>query len=160
MLLLSRVIAALAYAGAAFLFGVLLGERGELGAVQYVFLAVIPATTLVLAILARQGRPEVVFTGLVMLAGLWLGQRAFARAFETCPSVAPAVRNAVVQHERRTGDYPSRLEDLEIELPCRPILRRTILHYLGGDRGFRLWITNESETREFGMRRPTASGRS
>ncbi|HEX2122806.1 MAG TPA: hypothetical protein VHL59_14315 [Thermoanaerobaculia bacterium] len=157
MIVLSRIIAALAYTGAAFLFGLILGERGELGAVQYAFTIVIPVATVVLTYIARQGRPEVFATGLAMFAGLWLGQRAFADAFERCPAEVAPIRAAIVAHQTRTGDYPSRLQDLGLELPCDCILRKTILHYFGGDRGFRLWITNDREQREFGRRRSTAT---
>lgn len=143
MLLLSRLIAALAYAGAAFLFGLSLGERGELGVVQYVFAGVIPLATIVMALVAKQGRAYVLFTGLTMLAGLLLGQRQFVRAWEDCTAQAETVRATLLARE---GDYPARLEDLGIALPCRCGFRRTILHYLSNDRGFRLWYTNDRET--------------
>lgn len=156
MVLLSRIIAALAYAGAAFLFGLALGERGELGVVQYVFLIMIPIATFVLALFARQGRAEVALTGLAMLGGVWLGQLAFARAFEECRTRAPLVRAAIIQHHARTGDYPARLRDLKIELPCSCVLRKTILHYFGGDRGFVLWMTNGAKRMDYGVRWPTA----
>ena len=157
MVLLSRIIAALAYAGAAFLFGLVLGERGELGVVQYVFLIVIPIATFVLALFARQGRVEVALTGLAMLAGVWLGQLAFARAFDACLTRAPLLRAAIIQHHVRTGDYPTRLQDMQMDLPCSCVLRKTILHYFGGDRGFRLWMTNGVQKYEFGVRRATAT---
>ena len=155
MLLLSRLIAASAYAGAAFLFGLALGERGELGLVQHVFAAVIPVATLVLAWLSRDARFEVVLTGAVMLGGLFLGQRAFRAAWEECLVEGPRVRAALVQYREQHDDYPSRLEDLGGELPCDCTLRRTILHYLSNDRAFRLWISDERSTVTF-----TASGRS
>jgi hypothetical protein len=151
----TRLIAALAYAGAAFLFGIALGERGELGFVQSIFTAVIPIATIVLLSVAREGHVEVVLTGLAMSLGLFLGQHAFSRAWVECLREAPAVRKAIVEHRASTDDYPARLEDLPIELPCDCILRDTILHYLSNDRAFRLWITNDAETVTF-----TASGRS
>ena len=81
MVLLSRLIAALAYAGAAFLFGVVLGERGELGVVQQLFTGVIPAVTVLLAIFTKPpGRPYVLFTGLAMFAGVSAEQRFSASA--------------------------------------------------------------------------------
>lgn len=138
----SRLVAALAYAGAAFLFGVALGERGELGAVQYVFVAVIPLATIVLAIVSKEGRAYVFLTGLAMFAGLLLGQRQFERAWRDCLVRAETVRAALLA---RQGDYPARLEELPIELPCRCGFRTTILHYLSNDRGFRLWFTNDRE---------------
>ena len=149
MVVLSRIIAALAYAGAAFLFGVAFGERGEFGAVQYVFWFVIPIATFVIALYARRGRPEVFLTGLVLFAGVQHGNRAFARAWDECITRAPAVSKAIVQYHARTGDYPTRLKDLQIELPCRCVFRKTILHYFGGDRGFRLWITNDRKRVSF-----------
>jgi hypothetical protein len=142
VLLISRLIAALAYAGAAFLFGVMLGERGELGVVQYVFAAVIPLASVVMTIFARQGRAYVLFTGMAMLAGLLIGQRQFDRAWDDCVARAETVRVALLARE---GDYPARLEDLGIELPCRCGFRTTILHYLSNDRGFRLWFSNDRE---------------
>lgn len=146
MVLISRLIAALAYAGAAFLFGMALGERGELGPVQFIFAIVIPVAAIVLAFFAKQGRGYVFFTGMAMFAGLLLGQHQFENAFADCRARATEVRAALIAfHERRDG-YPSRLEELEMKIPCRAGLRKTILHYLSNERGFRLWYTNDRET--------------
>lgn len=153
--MLVPLIAALAYAGVAFLFGIAMGERGELGIVQYVFMAVIPATTIVLTLKARQARFEVMLTGAAMLVGLFLGQRAFARAYEECTTEGSNVASAVANYRLEYGDFPSRLEDLDVDLPCDCILRDTILHYLSNERAFRLWISNDTQTVTF-----TASGRS
>lgn len=155
MVFLSRLIAALAYAGAAFLFGLLLGERGELGVVQLLFAAVIPLTTIILAFLAKDSRAYVVFTGLTMFGGLLLGQRQYERAWNECIAAGPSVRAALIAHHAEYDGYPNRLEELNIALPCRAGFRKTILHYLSNERGFRLWITNDRETIHF-----TASGRS
>jgi hypothetical protein len=155
---LSRLIAALAYAGAAFLFGVLLGERGELGPVQYVFMAVIPLATAVLAFFSRDARAEVAATGAAMLLGLLLGQRQFDRAWAECERGAPRVRAALIAFHEKNDAYPARLEDLGIDLPCRCGFRRTILRYLSNERGFRLWYTNDRETRVL-TASETASGR-
>ncbi|HEX2062434.1 MAG TPA: hypothetical protein VHK90_16970 [Thermoanaerobaculia bacterium] len=146
MIQISRLIAALAYAGAAFLFGMGLGERGELGVVQHVFTAVIPLAAIVLALFAKQGRLHVFFTGAAMLAGLLLGQRQFERAWDECNGGAAFVRDTLVAYHRQHDGYPARLEELDITLPCRAGLRRTILHYLSNDRGFRLWYSNDRET--------------
>jgi hypothetical protein len=140
---LSRLIAALAYAGAALLFGMLLGERGELGVVQHLFGFVIPLASVIMTIVAKQGRAYVLATGLAMLAGLLLGQQQFSRAWADCTARADDVRNVLVA---RDGDYPARLEDLDMTLPCRCGFRRTILHYMANDRGFRLWYTNDRKT--------------
>jgi len=155
VILISRLIAALAYAGAAFLFGMALGERGELGVVQYVFAAAIPISTLIFTWLAKEGRPFIFATGVAMLLGLLLGQRQFERAWNECMTAGNVVRDALVAHRAEHDDYPNRLEELDIALPCRCGLRRTILHYLSNDRGFRLWIANDRQTIRF-----TASGRS
>ena len=144
--MISRLIAASAYAGAAFLFGVAIGERGELGPVQHVFRFVIPIATLVLLFVSRQGRVQVLATGAAILIGLHLGQQQFARAWEDCLRRAPIVRNALLEHHARNGGYPARLEELPIELPCRCGFRETILHYLSNERGFTLWYTNDRET--------------
>jgi hypothetical protein len=146
VIFLSRLIAASAYAGAAFLFGVLLGERGELGLVQHVFKTVIPIATIVMAIVAPQGRIAVIATGLAMMGGVLLGQQHFAHAWEDCSQRAHNVHAAVVSFQARTGDYPARLEELPIELPCRAGFRKTILHYMSNDRGFRLWYGNDRES--------------
>ncbi|MDQ3280787.1 MAG: hypothetical protein M3Q69_05175 [Acidobacteriota bacterium] len=152
------LLAALAYAGAAFLFGLALGERGELGFVQYVFASVIPLTSLILAVIAKRGRAFTILTGAAMLAGLLLGQRQFARAFDECIVTADRARNALLA---RSGDYPAHLGELGIDVPCRCGLRDTILHYLANDRGFRLWFTNDAQTFVATDRHPlTASGRS
>jgi hypothetical protein len=153
----TRFVAALAYAGAAFLFGVSLGERGELGVVQHLFAAVIPVTSLILAIFSKQGRAYVFLTGGAMLLGLILGQRHFDAAWRDCITNGERVRTALLQ---RDGDYPARLEELGIELPCRCGFRTTILRYLSNDRGFRLWMTNDREIYVATDKRPfTASGK-
>ena len=131
------------YVLAAFLFGMTLGERGELGFVQAIFGAVIPIATVVMALVARRGRASVIVTGVAMLSGLLLGQYQFARAWDDCVMRAESVRMALLARE---GDYPSRLEELGVELPCGCGFRRTILHYLANDRAFRLWYTNDRET--------------
>ena len=145
VLLLSRLIIALTYSAAAFLFGMLLGERGELGLVQHVFKTVIPIATIVMAIVAPQGRVAVIATGLAMMGGVLLGQQQFTRAWDDCTLRAHTVRTAIVEHQRRNGAYPSRLEELPIEIPCRAGFRDTILHYLSNDRGFRLWYSNDRQ---------------
>lgn len=159
MLFLSRLIAALAYAGAAFFFGMMLGERGELGVMQSVFAIAIPVSAVILSIVAkREGRAYVLMTGLAMFGGLHLGQQQFERAWEDCLARAETVRTALLATE---GDYPSRLEDLDMELPCRAGLRGTILHYLSNDRGFRLWFTDDRQPHVASDRRSfTASGKS
>ena len=142
MVLLSHIIAASVYAGAAFLFGMALGERGELGFVQHLFAIVIPAVTIVFVWFAKHGRINVIVTGLAMLAGLLLGQQQFERAWNDCVARGETVRQALLA---RDGDYPARLEELDLELPCRCGFRTTILHYLSNDRGFRLWFSNDAE---------------
>lgn len=132
-----------------------MGERGELGIVQYIFMAVIPATTIVLTLKARHARFEVMLTGAAMLAGLFLGQRAFREAYAECGTKGQIVVEALVSYRAAHDDYPSRLEELDLDLPCDCILRDTILHYLSNERAFRLWITNDRQTVTF-----TASGRS
>ena len=148
-----RLLPLLIYVAISFLFGLALGERGELGVVQYVFTAVIPIATVILAWLSRGARFDVFLTGFAMLAGLLLGQRAFRQAFDRCAAEGEIVRTAIVQYRAQRGDYPSRLEELDLELPCDCILRDTILHYLSNERAFRLWITDDRSTVTF-----TASG--
>jgi hypothetical protein len=121
----------------------LLGERGELGFVQHLFTVVIPMATVVMTIVAAQGRIAVVTTGLALLGGVLLGQQQFTRAFDDCHLRAPMIRTALLDHHARNGNYPARLEELPIELPCRAGFRKTILHYLSNDRGFRLWYSND-----------------
>jgi len=155
---MSRLFAAPVYAGAAFLFGMALGERGELGIVQHIFAGVIPLATIVMAVVAKQGRAYVVATGIAILAGLFLGQRQFEHAWRDCIAKGESVRAALVATQ---GDYPNRLEELDVDIPCRAGFRPTILHYLSNDRGFRLWMTNDRVTYAGTDRRPfTASGRS
>lgn len=145
MLFLSHLIAALAYAGAALLFGVALGERGELGFVQYLFAGVIPLASIVLALLAKRGRLYVLATGLAMFIGLSIGQRQFERAWTDCIVRGERVRAALLVFEQNQGGFPARLEELPGEVPCRCGFRTTILHYLSNDRGFRLWISDDDE---------------
>ena len=143
MLVLSRLIIASTYSAASFLFGMLLGERGELGFVQHLFTVVIPMATVVMVFVSSQGRLHVAATGLAMLGGVLLGQKQFERAWNDCHVNAPIVRTALLDHYAHSGGYPARLEELPIELPCRAGFRKTILHYLSNDRGFRLWYSND-----------------
>lgn len=142
----SRLIAALAYAGAAFYFGVALGERGELGVVQYAFLFGVPAAALVLATFARRAGLVVLFVGTAMFAGLLLGQRSFDRAFDECTRRAPAVHAAIQRYTKVKGEFPHDLETLGIDLPCECLVRDTILHYAQNERSYRLWFTNDRAT--------------
>lgn len=153
MVFLSRLIAALAYAGAAFLFGAALGQRGELGVIQHLFFFVVPLTTVILMLFAKQSRVQVALTGLAMFAGLYLGQSQFARAWDECTTRGFTVRDALVRYHTEHDGYPARLEDLGIPLPCRAGFRPTILHYLANDRGFRLWMSNERKEVSFGRKR-------
>ncbi|PYQ31569.1 MAG: hypothetical protein DMF56_00205 [Acidobacteria bacterium] len=145
MVIVSRIIAALAYAGAAFLFGLALGERGEFGPVQYVFWFVIPIATFVLALCAKKARAEIFLTGLVLFAGLRWGESAFAKAWDECVLRGRVVRAQIVERHKTTDEYPARLEDLGVDLPCKCVLRKTILHYYANERGFRLWMSNDRE---------------
>ena len=154
VILLSRLIAASVYAGAAFLFGMLLGERGELGAVQHIFRIVIPLATIVLTIVSRNARLPVLATGAAMFVGVLLGQQHFTRAWNDCTTRAPLVRDALLAHHAQHGGYPSRLEELSIDIPCGTTFRKTILHYLSNERGFRLWYTNDREVRVATDRQP------
>jgi hypothetical protein len=151
----ASLIAAMAYAIVAFLFGRALGERGELGIVQYLFASVIPLATVVLTIVAKRNRLLVFLTGASMLAGVILGQRQFARAWDECLTSGLSLRTRIVAFQTANERFPSRLEELDGDLPCGCGMRPTILHYLSNDRGFRLWMTNDRETILF-----TASGRS
>jgi hypothetical protein len=155
VILISRLIAALAYAGAAFLLGLILGERGELGVVQRIFLLVIPIATLVMAFVTRGGRLNVLLTGAAILGGLLLGQHQWRLAWEECRTRGPHVRTALLEYHAQHEGYPARLEELPIEIPCRAGLRKTILHYLSNERGFRLWMTNDFDAVNF-----NSSGRS
>jgi hypothetical protein len=147
------LLAALAPAGAAFLFGVALGERGELGFVQYLFLGGIPAAVLVMAWFAKHARRQILTIGFAMVAGLFVGQREFARAYDECVQRSTQVRDAIERYEDEHGEYPQRLSDLPIDLPCDCLMRDTILHYFSNERGYRLWFTNDFE-------KVTATGRS
>lgn len=143
------------YLALSFLFGIALGERGELGPVQYVFAVVIPVAAVILAWRSPGARFSVVLTGALMLAGLLIGQRSFKRAFDECQREGQRVRDAVVAFRAEHGDFPARLEELKLDLPCECIVRDTILHYMANERAFRLWISNDRERIDF-----TASGRS
>lgn len=148
-----RFLAALAPAGAAFLFGVALGERGELGVVQYLFLAGIPIAILVIAWFAKKARRDVIVIGSALVAGLFLGQREFARAYDECVQQIGAVKAAIDRYEADHNEYPQRLADLSMDLPCDCLLRSTILRYFPNERGYRLWFTNDRD-------RVTATGKS
>ncbi|HYR29132.1 MAG TPA: hypothetical protein VEU30_11745 [Thermoanaerobaculia bacterium] len=150
-----RSLPLLIYLAVAFLFGISLGERGELGVVQHVFTGVIPIATAIMAWLSRGARVDVMLTGAAILIGLILGQRSFEKAFAECVRDGESVHAALVAYNAQHDGYPSRLEELDVDLPCDCILRDTILHYLSNERAFRLWISNDSSTVNF-----TASGKS
>jgi hypothetical protein len=141
----ARLIIISLYTAISFLFGLGLGVRGELGFVQHIFTVVIPLATLILAIYAKRGRLKVGLTGLAMLGGLLLGQVQFERGWQDCILRGERVRDALRDHNDTNGFYPSRLEDLDIALPCRAGLRTTILHYISKGQGYHLWFSNDSE---------------
>ncbi len=150
MVFLSRLIAALAYAGAAFLFGVVLGERGELGVVQLSFAYGIAFITLVLAYVTKPGRrANVLLTGFAMCAGVVLGQLQFRRAWDDCVTRGYVIRDALVRYEAQHDVYPARLEELGVEIPCACGFRKTILRYMSNERGFKLWMTNDHVVHSF-----------
>ncbi|HEX7707548.1 MAG TPA: hypothetical protein VF701_13920 [Thermoanaerobaculia bacterium] len=140
-----RLIIVSLYTGIAFLFGLGLGVRGELGFVQHIFTVVVPLATLILAIYAKRGRLKVGLTGVAMLGGLLLGQVQFERGWQDCIVRGERVRDALLDHSNTSGFYPSRLEDLDIALPCRAGLRTTILHYISKGQSYHLWFSNDSE---------------
>ena len=146
MISIRRLTAALALAGAAFLFGVALGERGELGVVQYVFLGGVPVAALVLASFARRARIEVILGGAAMFAGVVIGQQAFRDAFAECIEKGPVVHAAIQRYTREHGEFPHDLEKLGIDLPCECLLRKSILHYAHNERSYRVWFTNDFAT--------------
>lgn len=145
----SAFLAALAYAGAAFLFGLALGERGELGFVQSIFTIVIPIASIVMTTVATRNRAMTLITGVVMLCGLLLGQHQFDRAWRECLVAGNDVHAQLVAYQKQNDGYPARLEMLDDPLPCRCGFRPTILHYLSNERGFRLWMTNDREIVRF-----------
>ncbi len=150
MVFLSRLIAALAYAGAAFLFGVILGERGELGFVQQSFAFGIAFITLILAFVTKRGRrANVVLTGFAICAGVVLGQLQFRRAWDDCLTRGYAIRDELVRYEAQHDVYPSRLEELGTEIPYACGFRTTILRYMSNERGFKLWMTNDRVVHPF-----------
>lgn len=154
-MVLRRLIAALASAGAAFLFGLALGERGELGAVQYVFLGVIPIAIAVIARFAKRARAEVLWIGTALVLGLIVGQDSFRRAYDDCVARGHLVRDAIDAWYEKNGDYPPRLDALAVpDMPCRCLLRRSILHYFQNERGYRLWFTDGFEVQSLPRRRP------
>jgi len=138
-----RFIAALALAGAAFLFGLALGERGELGVVQYVFLGGVPIATLILTAVARGARTTILLGGAAMVAGVIAGQQSFRAAFDECLTRAPLVHAAIQRYTREKGEFPHDLETLAIDLPCRCLVRKSILHYAHNERSYRVWFTND-----------------
>lgn len=150
-----RSLPLLLYLALAFFFGIALGERGELGPVQYIFTAVIPLASLILAWRSPGARFSVVLTGALMLGGLVIGQRAFEKAYDECQREGHRVHDAIVAFRAQHGDFPPRLEELPVELPCECIVRDTILHYMANERAFRLWISDDRTRVDF-----TASGRS
>ncbi|HEX9985614.1 MAG TPA: hypothetical protein VGF69_20315 [Thermoanaerobaculia bacterium] len=134
--------AALAAAGAAFFSGWALGERGELGYVQYVFLVTIPLATAVLAWWSGS-RAAMLVTGVAALFGLLAGQASWHRAFADCLRRGEVVRAALNDFRKTRGHYPIHLRDLSVEdEPCRCTMRGTILHYSKNEYGYRIWFTD------------------
>ncbi|HEX7152597.1 MAG TPA: hypothetical protein VF618_14000 [Thermoanaerobaculia bacterium] len=134
--------AALAAAGAAFFCGWALGERGELGYLQYVFLVTVPIATIVLAWFSRS-RVALLLTGAAAFAGLVVGQMSWDRAFADCMRGGERVRIALNDYRRTHGHYPLHLADLTIlDEPCRCTMRGTIMHYAKNDFGYRIWFTD------------------
>ena len=83
-----------------------------------------------------------------------LGSNEQARAFNQCVEQAETVRLALADYHQARGYFPAALEDLPMELPCKPRFGSTLLRYTQTQVGYQLsfgsFVTHSaSESDEF-----------
>jgi len=80
---------------------------------------------------------------LVLPSGILAGDASGSRAYNDCVENAAVVQAGIEQFRQRNGRYPVRLEEVG-NVPCRRLLRGTILRYertaSGYELGFRDWL--------------------
>ena len=93
-------------------------------------------------------------------AGAWgFGQYDGRRAYDECMANGDDVRVLVLDYMQKTGGYPASLRNLDERVPCRRVLRGTILHYTRTPTGFDLyfgdWLgsCHATERHPFGCRK-------
>jgi hypothetical protein len=74
-----------------------------------------------------------------VFVGAWrFGQYDGGRAYNECMANGDSVRALVLDYKQKTGGYPASLRDLDERMPCRRLLRGTILRYTRTQSGFDL----------------------
>jgi hypothetical protein len=125
-----------------------LGGVEDLGACLASALALVAVVT---GFVARSVRSATAIATVVFgssLLGLWVGEREARNAFHTCFAEGPEVLAALHEWKDATGEFPERLTELGIRLPCRRWLRGTLLRYRRADGGFYLsfsdWLVHHA----------------
>jgi hypothetical protein len=73
------------------------------------------------------------------LAGIYLGTRSFAHAFNECVQRGEELRTALAQHRARSGQFPQSIDTLpRSSTRCERWLRGSILRYEPTHAGYRL----------------------
>jgi hypothetical protein len=137
-----RVVTALALV-VAFVVGVWFGEEGA-----HPTIASVGTAVLLTGGAAAMGRRAVsralVFTATLGIYALafYLGAREVGRAYNECVEPAELVRASLAAYSRATGAYPASLAELGIRIPCRRMLRGSLLGYQRTERGYDLWFSD------------------
>lgn len=81
-----------------------------------------------------------------------LGSNEQARAFNQCIEQAETVRLALADFHRARGYFPAALEDLPMDLPCKPRFGSTLLRYTQTQAGYQLsfgsFVTHSASERD------------
>lgn len=74
-----------------------------------------------------------IFGGVVALVlyavAFYAGSLSFSRAFNECVARGEEVRARLNEYEKKHGQYPERISQLEVAAPCSRIVRASILEY-------------------------------
>jgi hypothetical protein len=111
-------------------------------------IAVAIAYVFMVALLFRRYRWRIRLVGAVILfgavlGGLTAGDRSQTRAYNECVANASILQARIERFRQRSGHYPASIDEVG-DLPCRRILRGTIVTYerthSGYQVGFRDWL--------------------
>lgn len=80
--------------------------------------------------------------------GWWCGDREETAAFNECVAHGEEVRVSLSLYRRAIGRYPTSLSELGTPVPCRRLLRGTLLQYEPSAEGYSLWFRDWLVTHE------------
>ena len=138
-----------------FLVEIWIAETGG-GFPTYLQIVLVPIAAVATAILVPSRaalRISASFFVVFVLVSCWfVGNHSARAAFNDCVANAEALRVDLAEFKVRQGRYPDSLVELKSPLPCRLIMRRSLLAYRSVGEGYELefsdWMVTHSATHE------------